>query len=58
MKKDEILVIIRDTRELISLGAMEGFNPLRGTWADRLFLNQAKLSSLIQKLEEPVGSAE
>ena len=32
--------IIVKTNEIVSEGAMEGFNPLAGTWADRLFANQ------------------
>ena len=32
---------LTQVREIIKEGAMEGFNPMAGTWAERLFASQA-----------------
>ena len=46
---DAMLATIRDTRALVTEGAMTGFNCKEGNWAERLFINQAKLSDAIIK---------
>lgn len=41
--------VLDATHKLISEGAAsEGFNPLVGTWADRLFANQAAISAALK----------
>mgnify|MGYP003392962660 CR=1 FL=1 len=37
------------THKLISEGALEGFNPLEGTWADRLFRNQGAIHDALNR---------
>lgn len=43
---------IERTRSLVANGAMEGFNPLVGNWAEELFVNNANLTRIIRMLEE------
>ena len=38
---------LRTTRELVCEGAVEGFNPHAGDWADRLYTNNGAISALV-----------
>ena len=39
--------VLSHTREIICEGATEGFNPMKGDWAERLFLNNANISRVL-----------
>lgn len=47
----ELLEALVATRALVSEAAMTGFNCHDGTWAERLYSNQASLSAAIAKAE-------
>lgn len=40
--------VLDATHKLIAEGAMTGFNPHNGTWADRLFKNQWNISQALK----------
>jgi hypothetical protein len=41
---DRLRAVCAQTNAIVAEGAKEGFNPLVGTWAERLFANQWDLS--------------
>jgi hypothetical protein len=45
----DLLAALYNVRQIISEGAMEGFNPLAGDWAERLFASQGITSTAIKK---------
>lgn len=47
----DLLEAVLETRKLVSEAAMTGFNFADGDWAERLFLNQGRLSAAIAKAE-------
>lgn len=47
----DFLEAVLETRKLVSEAAMTGFNFADGDWAERLFLNQGRLSAAIRKAE-------
>ena len=42
--------VLDATHKLISEGAMVGFVPTEGTWADRLFKNQAQIHAALNQI--------
>lgn len=50
---DKAVEALRKTRSIVSEGAMEGFNPLTGDWAERLFANQADISAALKAVASP-----
>lgn len=40
---EEMMKVLVETRSLVAEGAMVGFNPHDGDWAERLFVNQGKI---------------
>ena len=49
----EVVEALKATRSIVSDGAMVGFNCHDGDWAQRLYANQARLSTLIRILSNP-----
>lgn len=47
----EMLEVIKETRKIVSDGAMTGFRWNKGDWAYRLYANQTKLSAAIRRAE-------
>lgn len=45
----DLLAALHNVRQIISEGAMEGFNPLAGDWAERLFASQQMSSAALKK---------
>lgn len=48
---DAMLAALKEVRALVCEGAETGFNPLSGSWAERLYANNAKLSRAIRLAE-------
>lgn len=46
-KLAEARKVIEDTRTIVCDGAAEGFNPLVGDWAERLYVNNGALSRVL-----------
>lgn len=52
MKHDQlILEILIKTRDIVTAGAMTGFNYEDSDWADRLFVNQSALTYAISLIK-------
>lgn len=46
---DRLREVLWKTRFIVCEGAKEGFNPSEGTWAERLFLNNANIAKVLDK---------
>lgn len=44
---EEMMKVLVETRSLVAEGAMVGFNPHDGDWAERLFVNQGKITNAL-----------
>jgi hypothetical protein len=50
---ERLVKALEDVRKIIVDGAMTGFNPLDGDWADRLFSSQAMTRAVLTDLIAP-----
>ena len=46
---ERLLSVIEATHKLVTEGALVGFVPTEGTWADRLYQNQARLHDALNR---------
>lgn len=49
---EEMVEAIKEIRHLICAAAEEGFNPLMGDWAEKLFLTNARTHRLLKNIGE------
>lgn len=49
--------VLFHTRVIICEGAITGFNPIVGDWAERLFYNNARIADVLDKIEEELNNA-
>jgi len=47
----DMLEVLKEIRAIIADGALIGFQPLEGDWAERLYRSQAKSSAAVKKAE-------
>ena len=54
----KVAMALVDVRKIIAEGAMEGFNPKAGDWAERLFASQGNTSNALTNLRAATQQAE